>query len=71
MAKRQLLGQLAIASDNGEAQVLSMGKSILAYNKITTDERSVEIVNAITAQDIQNVAQEIFSANKLSVLIYK
>ena len=71
MAKKQLLGQLAIASDNGEAQVLSMGKSILAYNKITSDERSVEIVNAITAQDIQNVAREIFAADKLSVLIYK
>ena len=33
-AKKQLLGQLAISSDSGETQCLSMGKSLLAFGKI-------------------------------------
>ena len=35
-AKKQLLGQLAISSDNGETQCLSMGKSLLAYGKVSS-----------------------------------
>ena len=33
-AKKQLLGQLAISSDNGETQCLSMGKSLLTYGHV-------------------------------------
>ena len=36
-AKKQLLGQLAISSDNGETQCLSMGKGLLAYGRINSE----------------------------------
>ena len=69
-AKKQLLGQLAISSDNGETQCLSMGKSLLAYGKISGDRKTKELVDAITAEDVQEMAQTIFAQERLSRLIY-
>lgn len=69
-AKKQLLGQLAISSDNGETQCLSMGKGLLAYGKITGDRKTKDLVDAITAADVQEMAQVIFDFSRLSRLIY-
>ncbi|MBR5835775.1 MAG: insulinase family protein [Bacteroidales bacterium] len=69
-AKKQLMGQLAISSDNGETQCLSMGKGLLAYGKITGDRQTKDLVDAITAEDVQEMARTIFDFEKLSRLIY-
>lgn len=69
-AKKQLLGQLAISSDNGETQCLSMGKGLLAYGKISSGKDNKELVEAITAEDIREMAQKIFAPEKLSKLVY-
>ena len=69
-AKKQLLGQLAISSDNGETQCLSMGKGLLSYGKITGPQQTLRMVEAITAEDVREMACEIFSPDKLSRLIY-
>ena len=69
-AKKQLLGQLAISSDNGETQCLSMGKSLLAYGKITGGKETKSLIDNITSEDIQEMAQNIFDSEKLSKLIY-
>ena len=69
-AKKQLLGQLAISSDNGETQCLSMGKGLLAYGKISSGKENRELVEAITAEDIREMARLIFNPEKLSRLIY-
>lgn len=69
-AKKQLLGQLAISGDNGETQCLSMGKSLLAYGKITGGKETKSLIDGIKAEDIQEMAQKIFAADKLSKLIY-
>lgn len=69
-AKKQLLGQLAISGDNGETQCLSMGKSLLAYGKITGGKETKSMIDGIKAEDIQEMAQTIFAPEKLSKLIY-
>lgn len=69
-AKKQLLGQLAISGDNGEAQCLSMGKSLLAFGEIADSKKNKELVDAITAEDMKRMAQEIFAPEHLSQLIY-
>lgn len=69
-AKKQLMGQLAISGDNGETQCLSMGKGLLAYGKITGDKKTKDLVDAITASDIREMAQTVFDFKKLSRLIY-
>ena len=69
-AKKQLLGQLAISGDNGETQCLSMGKSLLAYGKINSGKENKELIDAITAEDIREMACTILDPARLSRLIY-
>ena len=68
-AKKQLLGQLAISSDNGEAQCLSMGKSLLAYGRLQSREETAQKVEAVTAEEIRMAACSIFSHGATSRLI--
>ena len=69
-AKKQLLGQLAISGDNGETQCLSMGKSLLAYGKINGTKETHQMIENITASDLQEIACTVFDTSKLSKLIY-
>ena len=68
--RKQLLGQLAISSDAGEAQCLSMGKSMLAWGSIMTPEETRAAILAITPGDLQKMAARLFSPDNLSSLIY-
>ena len=68
--RKQLLGQIAISSDNGEAQCLSMGKSLLAWNRIPSNEEIRKTLEAVTSDDLLRMSRRIFAADKLSTLIY-
>ena len=70
-AKKQLLGQLAIASDNSEAQCLSMGKSMMIFGYIEPMETTRAKIESLTSLELQRVAQEILAWDNLSILIYK
>ena len=69
-AKKQLLGQLAISGDNGETQCLSMGKSLLSFGKIHSNNDNRSLVEGITAEEIREMAQKIFNRSRLSKLVY-
>ena len=69
-AKKQLLGQLAISSDSGETQCLSMGKSLLAFGEIMPDTKVRELVESVSAEDLRQTAGKIFAPEKVSRLIY-
>jgi len=69
-AKKQLLGQLAISGDNGETQCLSMGKGLMAYGKVSSGKENRTLVDAITAEEVQQMARTIFAKERLSRLIY-
>ena len=68
--KKQLLGQLAISSDNGEAQCLSMGKSLLAWGRIDTSAEMRARIEAVTPAALQAMARRLFAPETLSRLIY-
>ena len=68
--KKQLLGQLAISSDNGEAQCLSMGKSLLAWGRIDTSVEMRSRIDAVTPEALQAMARRLFDPASLSRLIY-
>ncbi|MBO4605457.1 MAG: insulinase family protein [Bacteroidales bacterium] len=69
-AKKQLLGQLAISSDSGETQCLSMGKSLLAFGAIMPDRKVRELIESVSAEDLRLMADKIFSPDHVSRLIY-
>lgn len=69
-AKKQLLGQLAISSDNGESQCLAMGKSLLSYGHITPDDEIRRRIDSLTSEDLRAVAVRIFSPDSTSRLVF-
>lgn len=69
-AKRQLLGQNAISLESGEAQCLSMGKSLMCFGRVHSDGQLAEKVMAITAAKVREMACEVFGDDKLSRLVY-
>ena len=70
-AKKQLLGQLAVASDNGESQALSMAKSMLVFGGILSDEEVRRKIEAISPASLQRAAAEVLAESRLSTLIFK
>ena len=68
--RKQLLGQLAISSEAGEAQCLSMGKSMLAWGEILSPEQTRAKIEAIGPLDLQKMAERLFAPDNLSSLIY-
>jgi predicted Zn-dependent peptidase len=69
-ARKQLLGQLAISSDNGEAQCLSMGKSLQSFGRVFSFEENKAAVEAVTAEDIQKMSLRLFDEGTLSTLVF-
>ncbi len=70
-AKRQLFGQIAISSENNASLMLSIGKSFLLFNKVDDLERIKEKIEAITVDDIQEIANEVLDIDKMSMLVYQ
>ncbi|MBQ2429701.1 MAG: insulinase family protein, partial [Alistipes sp.] len=61
MIKRQFLAQMAISMENNEGYMLGAGKSYLVHDEIDTLEEVYRKVSAVTAEQITEVAEEIFA----------
>ena len=68
--RKQLLGQLAISADAGEAQCLSMGKSMLSWGSIMSPEETRKALLAITPAHLQKMAARLFAPDSLCSLVY-
>ncbi|MBL7970609.1 MAG: insulinase family protein, partial [Prolixibacteraceae bacterium] len=70
-AKKQLIGQLAISTENREDLMLSIGKSYLFFNQVDPLEAIFRKIESIGSRDILEVANEIFDESQNSILIYQ
>lgn len=70
-AKRQLVGQLAIAAESNESLMLSAAKSYLVYTQPDDLSTLFNQIESVSASDIMEVANEILAPNLLSTLIYR
>jgi predicted Zn-dependent peptidase len=70
-AKNQIKGYLARGYENHENLMLSLGKSLLVFNRIESMEETCKKIDGITSSDLLEAANEIFDPGKLSMLIYK
>src|SRR5699024_7450492 len=71
MAKKQLIGQIGVASDSSESLALGMGKTYLHFNKCDTFETIYKKITSLTSVDLLSVANEVLDEDKLFYLIYK
>jgi len=69
-AKQQIIGQMALSSENNQEMLLGMGKNYLLYNHIDSFEEIKEKVYSISVDDIRLTSQEIFNPKKLSSIIF-
>ncbi len=69
-AKKQMIGQLAIANENREDLMLTLGRSFLYFNKVDSIESVFKKIEAITPDDLYRVSNEILKKDTLSKLIF-
>jgi predicted Zn-dependent peptidase len=69
-AKQQMIGQIAISQESNVNELLSIGKSILAYDKVDSIEQILKEIDEISAEQILEVANEVFDPKQLSLLVY-
>jgi predicted Zn-dependent peptidase len=70
-AQKQLMGQIAISTENREDLMLTIGKSYLLFNKVDTVQTIFRKIEAITPSDLMEVANEVLVESQMSRLIYK
>jgi predicted Zn-dependent peptidase len=70
-AQKQLMGQIAISTENREDLMLTIGKSYLLFNKVDTVQTIFRKIEAITPFDLIDVANEILDESQMSRLVYK
>ena len=70
-AKRQIRGQIGIACDSRESFALDFAKSYLHYGWKKDVTALCERIDALTATDLQRVAQDLFAEECLTSLVIK
>ncbi len=68
--KEQLMGQLAMSSENNQSLMLAIGRSLLEERELESLDTIYQKINAVTASDLQEIAQEMFREEELSTLAY-
>ena len=69
VAKKQLKGQLGIASDNREGFALDNSKMFLHFNEVQTLETVFQKIDDVTAKQMQEIAQTLLLPDVLSTYI--
>ena len=69
-ALRQLEGQMAISAENQENNALAMAKQMLYHHYAPAWQETFAKVKEITAEQLQDVANEVFAPEKIYTLLY-
>lgn len=70
MAKRQIMGQLAIQEDNRETAFLDMGKSFLYFDRYNSMDDIKARFERLTAEELRDIARELFRKERMLTLTY-
>jgi predicted Zn-dependent peptidase len=69
-AKEQLKGHLALAGESNSGLMLALGKSVLIFDQVDTTKEIFKGIDALTAEDLRDIANQVFDEKVLSYLIY-
>lgn len=69
--KKQIIGQLAIAQESNLAAMLAVGKSYLLQNRYDPVEAIIDRIGSTTAEELIEIANDIFDPAKLSMLTFR
>jgi predicted Zn-dependent peptidase len=69
-AKNKFIGQIALGEENRIGLVISMAKSLIDYDKIDSLTTVFSKIQAVSTDDMANIANEILDENNLSALTF-
>lgn len=69
-AKAKFKGQIALAEENRLSMVIAVAKNIMDYDRVLMLDEVFQQIDAITAQDILTIANDIFHEDKLTSLAF-
>ena len=69
-AKRQIKGQIALASENRENYAISMAKQYLHRGTLKSNERLYKRIDDVKVEDIHQLANEILNEDRLFTLVF-
>ena len=70
-AKKQMIGQLAISTENYSGLMLNLGRSCLIFDTIDPLSEVCDKINKLTSTDLLEVANETLDDKMFSTLIFK
>lgn len=70
-AKQQLTGQVAITFESNLSEMLSMGKSMLVFDRVDSLEEINRKIEAVGPGDLLEAANQVFEPDSLSILAYQ
>ncbi len=70
LAKQQLKGHIALAQENRVGLMLALGKSLLLFDKVDTNQEIFDKIDDITSKEVQEIANEIFVEDEFSSLTF-
>nr|WP_294900853.1 pitrilysin family protein [uncultured Pedobacter sp.] len=69
-AKKRFIGQIALGEENRMGVLISMAKSLLDYGKIDSLKQVYDKINAVSAEELLAIANNILDKDNLSLLLY-
>ncbi|HPI29837.1 MAG TPA: pitrilysin family protein [Bacteroidales bacterium] len=71
LAKRQLIGNIALANESKIAEMLAIGKTYLVFDKIDSIAQINRNIEKISASELLDIANEIFDTESFAQIIYQ
>lgn len=70
-AKRKFIGQIALGEENRISLIIAMAKSLLDFDHVDTLEEIFAKVNAVSAEEMQEIANEVFDEKAMTTLLFE
>lgn len=70
-AKEKFIGQIALAEENRMSLIISMAKSLLDFDCVDTLQQVFDKINAVTAEQLLTISNEIFDDNRMITLLFE
>jgi predicted Zn-dependent peptidase len=70
-AKQKFIGQIALAEENRMGLIIAMAKSLLDFNHIDSLQQVFAKINAVTADDLLEISNEIFDTSRMVTLLFE
>ena len=68
-AKEQFMGQVAMSEENNSSFMMMMARSLLDLGQVPSLDELFKAVKAATAEQVRQLAEEMFDESKLSTLV--